>query len=75
MMLAMVPVSDVPDAFAYIADSIPRTLDLLLREDLGQRSQRQTSTIPSGDLEPDRQSGDWDGRDLQHLRVLQQDLL
>ena len=28
MMLAMVPVSDVPDAFANIADSIPHTLDL-----------------------------------------------
>ena len=28
MMLAMVPVSDVPDAFAAIADSIPDTLDL-----------------------------------------------
>ena len=28
MLLAMVPVSDVPDAFANIADSNPRTLDL-----------------------------------------------
>ena len=28
MMLAMVPVSDVPDVFATIADSIPDTLDL-----------------------------------------------
>ena len=26
--LAMVPVSDVPDAFANIADTIPHTLDL-----------------------------------------------
>ena len=28
MMLAMVPASDVPEAFAIIADAIPHTLDL-----------------------------------------------
>ena len=53
----MVSVSDVPDAFANIADSIPHTLDL--DSFLGYLE----STWVSGDLEPDRQSGHWDGQD------------